>query len=1470
MSVSKIISLKRDIYIVMLLFSVITLSGCGSSVNVSEDSVRTPNLSLVTSSPSNLRKPIFKVENIEQNASIGIYSDSDCVQSLEIDSSSITSTGIGAVRLSLLNELSTDGNYFYYAKQRNGNGKYSSCSSGVLYTLDTMTSSLNLVLAAGITSPSNNTTPSFLVSNVKEGALVSLYTDSECLEANKVSSGTASDDSIILVLATALSSDGVYTYYSKQIKDGESSSCSSGISYTLDTVTSRPNLTLGAGTFSSSSDTTPSFFISDIENGALISLHTDSACTNISQVASGIATSDSITLELQTALIRNEIYTYYAKQIDRVGNVSLCSNSISYTLSTLISIPILSRVTPSESNVRKPIFEAANLVVDGNVSIYLDSNCTQEVETDPNSIISILPSTIRLSLLNELSEDGDYSFYAKQIKDDESSPCSSGVPYILDTIAYPPWFSPREEFGSSTTIPSFSIYFENGALVSLHTDSECLEINKVSFEKVDISYNSFTAVLQAALNSDGAYTYYAKQVDIVGNISDCSESFTYTLDRDISLPTIALVQGITSPSNNTRPSFVVSNVEDRAFVSLHTDSDCHNQAVASSRAIGDSITIKLNRRLSDGIYTYYVRQADRAGNSSCSSIGVEYELDTVVPVAPVINLTQGITSPSNNTAPSFIVSDLEEDATVSLHEGACEYDAIVSGVATGNSIILSINLTSDGSYFYRAKQTDRAGNFTCSSSYVQYKLDTAIAVPMIDLAQGITSPSNNIAPSFVVSGVERGSSVSLHIDSECLEANKIRSGTAKTNSITLQTFLDTDGSYTYYTKQIDRVGNVSDCSVGLVYELNSVALSVPTIAFAQGTSSPSNNTIPNFFISGVKEEALVSLHTDSECLEANKIASGTTSGDFITLALQTSLISYGSYTYYTKQIDKLGNPSSCSNGISYEFFHGFESVWRVGVEGYGNGDNTATLPLIEADEDGNNFVYDFTVDWGDGSTDKVTSWNDLDKTHTYQSTGDYIIKITGTLEAWSYYERDICKITEVKNLGRMGWRSLRAAFFDCKKLNRFTAGMTDTSQVTSMDWIFSNVSSLTSLDLSNFDTSSVMDMRSMFSDASSLTSLDLSGFNTENVMDMRSMFSYASSLTSLDLSGWDTSKVKYMYLMFNGASSLTSLDLSSFNTENVMDMRGMFSYASSLTSLDLSSFNTSNVTTMYGMFFKASALTSLNLSSFNTSNVTTMVGMFNGASSLTSIDLSNFDTSSVTNMSRMFSVASSLTSLDLSNFDTSSVMDMRSMFSVASSLTSLDLSGFNTENVMDMSSMFSHASSLTSLDLSNFDTSNVTVMGWMFNGASSLTSLDLSGLDTSKVTDMSAMFFSSAITSVDLSNFDTSSVTNMSRMFSDASSLTSLDLSNFDTSSVTNMSRMFSGATGLTSLDLSNWDTSNVRNLYSMFNGASSLTSLDISGWDTSGITEFSDVFSNTNSFLEITCSNDRDSFFGKACATGD
>ena len=436
----------------------------------------------------------------------------------------------------------------------------------------------------------------------------------------------------------------------------------------------------------------------------------------------------------------------------------------------------------------------------------------------------------------------------------------------------------------------------------------------------------------------------------------------------------------------------------------------------------------------------------------------------------------------------------------------------------------------------------------------------------------------------------------------------------------------------------------------------------------------------------------------------------------------------------------------------------------------------------------------------------------------------------------------------------------------------------DTSEVTSIAYMFNNCTNLKKVNLNYINTSLIYDLSYMFENCTKLTTLDLSCFDTKNVLKMEGMFKNCNSLKSLDLSNFYTPKLTKMNEMFYNCNSLTSLDISNFDTSKISNMTSIFEFCYELSYINISHFVTKNVILMTNLFKDCQSLSYVDLSKFDTSNVIDMRDMFS-STNLISLNLSNFNTSKVQYMDYMF-YRSSLEFLDVSNFDTSEVISMTYMFS-STNLEYLDISNFDlNQKIMDfffcfssllksikfskeykllgsVSHMFWNCYSLTSLDLYNFDFSIVDSMEYLFNSCSSLTSIELYNLDTYSLTNMDSMFSDCVnLKLLDLSNFITSSVKSMSNLFNNCQSLTSIILSDFDTSSVVDMSYMFFCCFNLKSLDLSNFNTSSVTSMIDMFSFCTSLKSLNLSNFNTFQVEDMDGMFSHCEELSVLDLSN--------------
>ncbi len=336
----------------------------------------------------------------------------------------------------------------------------------------------------------------------------------------------------------------------------------------------------------------------------------------------------------------------------------------------------------------------------------------------------------------------------------------------------------------------------------------------------------------------------------------------------------------------------------------------------------------------------------------------------------------------------------------------------------------------------------------------------------------------------------------------------------------------------------------------------------------------------------------------------------------------------------------------------------FTTVWKTDNDGLSQ-NNQISLPLHFSAK---SYFY---VDWGDGTSNIITSSGDVDKTHTYVTAGTYTIKMDGVGNGFSFHynDDDPEKLLEIINWGNFDSEKNGIRFSNCSNLTISATDIPDVSNVTSLWHAFKVCSSLDSIpNINLWDTSNVTDMSWMFSGAAIFNG-DLSSLDTSSVTNMSCMFSEAATFNG-DISSWDTSSVTNMSQMFGSATTfnrdLTSLD-TSWDTSSVTNMGGMFSGATAF-NRDLFTWNTSNVTSMASMFYRAVA--------------------FNG-------DISKWVTSSVKNMSYMFSYAE-LFNGDISSWDTLSVTDMNVMFSYARAFNG-DLSSWDTSNVTYMTRMFNES-----------------------------------------------------------------------------------------------------------------------------------------------------------------------------------
>jgi surface protein len=275
--------------------------------------------------------------------------------------------------------------------------------------------------------------------------------------------------------------------------------------------------------------------------------------------------------------------------------------------------------------------------------------------------------------------------------------------------------------------------------------------------------------------------------------------------------------------------------------------------------------------------------------------------------------------------------------------------------------------------------------------------------------------------------------------------------------------------------------------------------------------------------------------------------------------------------------------------------------------------NEFQLPLLS------NGTINFVVDWGDGTQNTITSFNQAETLHTYSEGGNYTIKIAGILRGWSFNNGgDRQKFFNIITWGCFNLTNF-GAFSGCRFLyipeDQVGIQFLDVPRIsgTVIATAFSGCESL----MQNIGNPPV-----------------LGGWDVSGVQNFNAMFFGVryGDFVNCDLEYWNTSSAIFMASTFNGCREFNT-PISSWNTSNVTNMLGLFS-GCYVFDQPIGNWNTSKVTSMQNMFLDASIFNQP-IGNWNTGAVTNMQRMFQNAI-LFNQPIGNWNTGAVTNMSSMF------------------------------------------------------------------------------------------------------------------------------------------------------------------------------------------------------------------------------------------
>jgi hypothetical protein len=306
------------------------------------------------------------------------------------------------------------------------------------------------------------------------------------------------------------------------------------------------------------------------------------------------------------------------------------------------------------------------------------------------------------------------------------------------------------------------------------------------------------------------------------------------------------------------------------------------------------------------------------------------------------------------------------------------------------------------------------------------------------------------------------------------------------------------------------------------------------------------------------------------------------------------------------------------------------------------------LPLISSG------TLDFTVIWGDGTQDIITSYNQAETLHTYPSSGTYTIGIRANTQPLKGFKFDGVgdrrKMSNIVNWGGSNFNlDQQEAFYGCSNM---TCTATDAPVITTTVFyrMFRACDNFNG-DLSNWDVSGVASLAQVFFGCLAFTGKGLENWDISSANRIDYMF-FNCSVFNGQIGGWDTSGVSNMRHTFQQCS-IFNQDISSWNTSLFTEMTSMFQEAFEFNQ-PLNSWDVSSCVTFASMFKNAPQFNQpLNNWTIKNNAEVNMNAMFFNANAFNQ-DVSMWDVSRVRYMQYMFFSCADM-SFGFDGWDTSSV-----------------------------------------------------------------------------------------------------------------------------------------------------------------------------------------------------------------------
>lgn len=500
-------------------------------------------------------------------------------------------------------------------------------------------------------------------------------------------------------------------------------------------------------------------------------------------------------------------------------------------------------------------------------------------------------------------------------------------------------------------------------------------------------------------------------------------------------------------------------------------------------------------------------------------------------------------------------------------------------------------------------------------------------------------------------------------------------------------------------------------------------------------------------------------------------------------------------------------------------------------------------------------TYNFTVNWGDNSSDTITVWNQAERTHTYTDAGTYIITCVGTLSYFSI-SNDAYDLltTKVTQWGNTGITTMHQAFHGCNNLTEIPAGAPSGPGIATYYRAFAQTG-LVTIPAGLFSGSfpALTNLSECFYNCDSLAEIPAGLLdNLVAVTSVEELFYSCGLITSIPAGLFDNmTSITNFRQVFTGCPITSIPDGLLDYCVNITDIYNSFN-GTSISSIPSGFLDNLTALTNVSTAFRDTNITSVDplLFQYNTL-LTSVAAIFESCDSLTAIPSGLFDNNvNITNFREVFFGCDLITSIPTGLFDNNTAAtDFYRCFSNCQ-ITSIPTGLFdNCPNVNTTFTETFKSCALTAIPAGLFD-SCVNAVGLNDTFASNnITAIPAGLLDyMTNATTFYEAFYSNPITAIPSGLLDNNPlVTQMYRTFG-ATDITAIPAGLFDA---------FTGNVGFTETFIScNLLTATPSGLFDMvgggavtslnstFEGCTSLTAIsDAGNWNMTQCTTCADLF---------------------------